>query len=159
MFKIISLNENSYSLEMYYLLLDKTATVVRKFDSEFDVVPDLRGEFLNYLIHETYAFAARCYSINQAQKGIENAMLSVETYFLWAVIKKDENGYSWPPVERIMTEWIKVRAWLKVMLPKENHASYSQLKNILKNMNEMNEMFLAQFKNKGIISTIEKQTV
>lgn len=160
MFKILSLDENSFRVEVYFLRLDKKHTFSRAFTNKHDTIPTLRGEWLHFLVSETYSLGSRCFMINQGAKGIEMAMQSVETYWNWATMKKDEKGYMWPPPERIMTEWIKVRAWLKVMLPNDKHPEYSQLKEILRNMNEMNDMFLAQFNNKGIITThIEKIAV
>lgn len=159
MFKILSLNENSFSLELSLLTLDKTEKIFRAYPVENETIPYLRGEFLHYLSDQTLGFALRCFEINQAQKGIHTGLESALTYYKWAVMKKNENGYSWPPVERMMNEWIKVRAWLKIMLPPATHPEYKKLKSELANMNEMNDMFLAQFKGQGSITIPQFQTV
>lgn len=153
MFKVISLDEFSFKIEVHFLLHPTPITSIQKFRSKVDTIIQLRIEYLNYLIHETYSFGCRCYQINPTQKGMENGMLSVESYYKWAVIKRDTNGCIWPPAERIMTEWTKVRAWLKVMLPDSTHPEHKALKEYLRDLNECNDMFLAQFRNEGSITT------
>lgn len=159
MFKILSLDENSFSLELSLLTLNKSKKIFRAYPVKNETIPYLRGEFLHYLSDQTLGFALRCFEINQAQKGIHTGLESALSFYKWSVIKKETEVYIWQHMESIMTEWIKVRAWLKIMLPSSTHPEYKTLKSELANMNEMNEMFLAEFKGKGLITIPQFQTV
>lgn len=106
-------------------------------------------EFLNFLVFESYSFTQYCYSLHSSKDMVENCMLSVENFFEWAVIKQDDNGYIWPPPERILNEWMKLRSWMKIILPAPKHAEHNRLKALLKNYNENAEMFLQEWTGKG----------